>query len=165
MKQVQKGFTLIELMIVVAIIGILAAVAIPAYGDYTTKAKLSKVVGAVDPIKLAIVDFNNNGGGLQNLTALTDGGDWTTLGLSVAPVHTTEVTAFAVGAGVAPATAGGFPTGGAITVTLANIGAQVPAGSTVTFTPQFSSTSVQWKQDCAPTAAQYAPMGKVFGCP
>ncbi len=54
MKNVQKGFTLIELMIVVAIIGILAAVAIPSYQNYTKKAKFTEVVQATAPIKQAI---------------------------------------------------------------------------------------------------------------
>jgi type IV pilus assembly protein PilA len=51
MKQIQKGFTLIELMIVVAIIGILAAVAIPAYSDYTKKAKLTELVQSTASLK------------------------------------------------------------------------------------------------------------------
>jgi type IV pilus assembly protein PilA len=64
MKQVQKGFTLIELMIVVAIIGILAAVAIPAYSDYTKKAKATELVQGTSALKTAVEicmgDFPNS---------------------------------------------------------------------------------------------------------
>lgn len=54
MKQIQKGFTLIELMIVVAIIGILAAIAIPAYSDYTGKAQASEAFVLLDGLKTPI---------------------------------------------------------------------------------------------------------------
>ena len=54
MKKVQKGFTLIELMIVIAIVGILAAVALPAYENYTKRAKFAEVVSSVVPIRNAI---------------------------------------------------------------------------------------------------------------
>lgn len=62
-KQIQQGFTLIELMIVVAIIGILAAVALPAYQDYTVRAKASEMLSMVSPAKLAVGEYiaTNNG--------------------------------------------------------------------------------------------------------
>ena len=62
MNTMQKGFTLIELMIVVAIIGILAAVAIPAYQDYTVRAKVSELIVAGSSVKSAISEgFQTNG--------------------------------------------------------------------------------------------------------
>ena len=60
-KQVQKGFTLIELMIVVAIIGILAAVAIPAYQDYTVRARVSEGLALTSAAKLAVAENAANG--------------------------------------------------------------------------------------------------------
>ena len=62
MKQLQKGFTLIELMIVVAIIGILAAVALPAYQDYTIRAKMSEVILAMSACRTSITELYQTGG-------------------------------------------------------------------------------------------------------
>jgi len=62
MKRIQQGFTLIELMIVVAIIGILAAVALPAYQDYTVRAKLSEVILAASACRTSITEVYQTGG-------------------------------------------------------------------------------------------------------
>jgi len=57
MKSINKGFTLIELMIVVAIIGILAAIAIPAYQDYTIRAQVTEGLNLADAVKVAVADY------------------------------------------------------------------------------------------------------------
>jgi type IV pilus assembly protein PilA len=71
-RSMQKGFTLIELMIVVAIIGILAAVALPAYQDYTKKAKMSEVILAASGCRTSITEAYQTG----NASAAPTAGTW-----------------------------------------------------------------------------------------
>ncbi len=71
-RAMQKGFTLIELMIVVAIIGILAAVALPAYQDYTVRAKMSEVILAASQCRTSVTEVVQS----TNSASLPDGGNW-----------------------------------------------------------------------------------------
>src|ERR1700674_3106142 len=64
MKRVQQGFTLIELMIVVAIVGILAAIALPAYQDYVIRSKVSEALAAAGACKTSVAEYAANKAGL-----------------------------------------------------------------------------------------------------
>jgi len=133
MKNVQKGFTLIELMIVVAIIGILAAVAIPAYQDYTVKSKLSEVTSLTSPARTAVGVFCSETGDLADLTG-------TSLD-AVAPS----------GTGVIPAaakyTAGFTVTSATGVITATTVASGLPADTaskTIIWTPTCSTAGTTW---------------------
>ena len=100
-KTVQQGFTLIELMIVVAIIGILAAVAIPAYQDYITRAQVAEALGLGAGLKSQLSEYGN------------DRNQWPVLVAPGASATTGQMNAAIVGkySTVAPSIGGTFPSG------------------------------------------------------
>jgi type IV pilus assembly protein PilA len=116
-QRTQQGFTLIELMIVVAIIGILAAVAIPAYQDYTQRAQVAEAFSSIDGMKTAIAEFAQTNGSFPAAANITAGIGGPVTGHFSSAATTADT--------------------GVITVTMAALGtagADV-AGKTIVFTP------------------------------
>ena len=137
MKAIQKGFTLIELMIVVAIIGILAAIALPAYQDYTARAQMSEAMVLADGQKGAVTEFfadrgvmpaNNGAAGISAASDIS--------GKYVASVN--------IASGVITST-----------IRADNVAAGI-AGTNLVLTPRATSGSMHWT--CTSSAsAKYVP--------
>ena len=134
MKTMQKGFTLIELMIVVAIIGILAAVALPAYQDYTIRAKVSELLLAASGARTSIAEKFQ-----------TDPGTPASAGVGVTIPVVGKIATAAV------------DDGGTIMVTGSSASTSVGAGVTVTMTPTFNSSTGTITWTCAGTPSKYLP--------
>lgn len=133
MKSIQKGFTLIELMIVVAIIGILAAVAIPAYQDYTMRARFSEVVSVANAYQTAVALCAQTLGALDNCDSGANG--------IPATQASTHVASVAVANGV-------------ITVVPT---ATTSADSTLILTPTIGAGAITWARTNSGCLAAHAP--------
>jgi len=137
MKTTQQGFTLIELMIVVAIIGILAAVAIPAYQDYTIRARVAEGIGLASGVKTGVSEYYASEGTLP-----ADNDEAGVTGAS--SINGNNVRSITVGAA------------GDITVAYSGGGVNLN-NKTLVLTPDTSSGNLQWNCTLGDLGNQYRP--------
>ena len=134
MRAIQKGFTLIELMIVVAIIGILAAVALPAYQDYTVRAKVSELLLAASGVRTAVSEkFQSD----PSNTACAGGG-------ATIPVTGKVATAT-------------VDDGGTVVITGSTVSTSIGQAVTVTMTPTYSTATGTITWQCVGTPSKFMP--------